>query len=116
MSDLVNENCNYKSQETLKNEYHLNDKSYFQWMQLIHAIQLIWKQKINDSEKNVEKRYALQEYHLIKNTRAIMLDKLTAREIYSVLQQLSGNTPTSQKYFGKIFLNENLDWKKIYTA
>ena len=24
-------------------------------MQLIHAIPLIWKQKINDSEKNVEK-------------------------------------------------------------
>ena len=55
MSDLVNENCNFKSQETLKNEYHLNNKSYFQWMQLIHAIQLIWKQKIND-EKNKRKK------------------------------------------------------------
>ena len=26
----------------------------------------------------------------------------------------SGNTPTSQKYFGKVFPNENFDWKKIY--
>ena len=67
-------------------------------------------------EKNVEKSYALQEYHLTKNIRAIILDELTAREIYSVLQQLSGNTPTSQKYFGKIFPNENFDRKKIYTA
>ena len=81
-------------------------------MQLIHAIPLIWKQKINDSEKNVEKKYVVQDHHLTKNTR--VLDKLTAREIYSVLILLSGNTPTSQKYFGKVFPNENFDWKKIY--
>ena len=26
----------------------------------------------------------------------------------------SSNTPTSQKYFDKVFPNENFDWKKIY--
>ena len=83
-------------------------------MQLIQAIPLIWKQKINDSEKNVEKSFVVQDHHLIKSTRIIVLDKLTAREIYSVLLLLSGNTPTSQKYFGKVFPNENFDWKKIY--
>ena len=66
MSDLVNENCNLKTWETLKNEYNLDCKWYFQWMQLIHAIPLIWKQKINDSEKNVKKNYVVQEHHLIK--------------------------------------------------
>ena len=35
----------------------------------------------NDSEKNVEKNIVLQDHHLIKNTRVIVLDKLTAREI-----------------------------------
>ena len=45
VSDLVNENCNFKSWETLKNEYHLDNKLYFQWMQLIQAIPLIWRQK-----------------------------------------------------------------------
>ena len=44
----------------------------------------------------------------------MMLVKLTAREIYSVLLLSSGNTPISQKYFGKVFRNENFDWKKIY--
>ena len=44
----------------------------------------------------------------------MMLDKLTAREIYSVLLLSWGNTPTSQKYFGKVFWNENFDWKKTY--
>ena len=75
---------------------------------------LIWKQKVNDSEKKVEKSYIVQDHHLIKNTIVTVLDKLTAREIYSVLLLSSGNTPTSQKYFGKIFRNKNFDWKKIY--
>ena len=35
MSDLVNEDCNFKSWENFKN---LDNKLYFQWMQLIHAI------------------------------------------------------------------------------
>ena len=50
----------------------------------------------------------------LKNTRVIALEKLTVREIDSVLILSSGNTPTSQKYFGKVFPNENFDWKKIY--
>ena len=121
MSDLVNENCSFKSWETLKNKYHLDNKLYFQWMQLIHRIPLIWKQKINDSEKNVEKKYVVQDHHLIKNTWVIVLEKLTAREIYSMIAYThtlhmlsSGNTPTFQKLFQQSFskwkprLEENL--------
>ena len=80
----------------------------------MQLIQLIWKQKLNDNEKNVEKSYVVQDHDLIKNTRIIALDKLTAREIYSVLLLSSGNTPTAQIYFDKVFPNENFDWKKIY--
>ena len=109
MSDLVNENCSFKNWETLENEYQLNNKFCFQWMQLIQAIPLIWKEKINDSEKNDEKKYVAQDYHLIKNTRVIALEKLTAREIYSILILSSGNAPTSQKYFGNVFPNESFD-------
>ena len=61
---------------------------------------------MNDSEKNVEKNYVVQDHHLIKSTRVIVLDKLTATEIYSILS--SGNTPNPQKYY------ENFDWKKVY--
>ena len=116
VSDLVNENYNFKSWEFKKKKNHLDYKLYFQWIQLIHGIPLIWKQKINDCEKNVEKKYVVQDHHLIQNTRVIVLEKLTAREIYSVLMLSSGNTPTSQKYFGKVFPNENLDWRKIYIS
>ena len=57
---------------------------------------------------------SVQDHHLIRNTRVIVLGKLTAREIYSVLLLSSSNTPTSEKYFSKFFPNENFDWKKIY--
>ena len=46
MNDLVNENCNFKRLETLKNEYCFDKKMYFQWMQLIHGIPVIWKKII----------------------------------------------------------------------
>ena len=118
MSDLVNENCNFKSWETLKNEYRLDNKLYFQLMQLIHAIPLIWKQKITDSEKNVEKKYFVHEHHLIKNARVILLEKITARKIYSVLILSSGNTPNLPKIFRQSFsklkprLEENLYYQE----
>ena len=38
------------------------------------------------------KKIVVQEHHLIKNTRVIVLDKLTAREIYSVILLSFGNT------------------------
>ena len=64
------------------------------------------KKKKNDSEKNVEANFVVQDHHLIKSTRVIALDKLIAREIYSVLLLSSDNSPTSQKYFGKVFPND----------
>ena len=61
------------------------------------------------AKKMSKKKYVVEDHHLIKKTRVIVLGKLTAGEIYSVLILSSGNTSTSQKYFGKVFPNENLD-------
>ena len=114
MSDLVNENCNFKSWETLKNEYHLDNKLYFQWMQLIHAIPLIWKQKINDTEKNVEKKYIVQDHRLIKNTRVITLEKLTAREIYPVLNYLQVIHQPPKNISAKFFQRKTSTGRKFF--
>ena len=79
------------------------------------AILLIQKKKKKIvAKKNVETNYVVQDYHLIKNTGVIVLEKLTAGKIYSVLLLSSGNIPTSQKYFIKVFPNEKFDWKKMY--
>ena len=88
---------------------------YFQWIQFIHAIPLIWKQKINDSEKNVETNYVVQDHHLIKNTTAIVLHKQTARELFSLLLLSSGHIPTSQNIMIKFFqMKISIEKKFIY--
>ena len=56
-----------------KYEYHLDNKWYFQWMQLIHAITIIWKQEINDSKKYVEKYYVVQDHHKKKDHHSIKI-------------------------------------------
>ena len=99
-----------KAGKLKKNKYYLDNKLYFQWIQLIHAIPLIWKQKI---AKRMLKQICCTRLSSNKNTRAIVLPKLTAREFYSVLLLSSGKIPTSQKYYDKVFSNENLNWKKF---
>ena len=48
-----------------------------------------------------------------KNIRVTVLDKLIAKDIYSVLLLSSGNLPVSQKYFDKNFSNKIFIWKKM---
>ena len=65
--------------------------------------------------KKMSKKIVVPEHHLIKNTRVINCIRQTHHKRNILLLLLSsGNTPASQKYFGKVFLNENFDWKKIY--
>ena len=47
VDQLVNEFCQFKKWQTLKDEYHLNNDMYFQWAQLIHAIPRYGKIKLN---------------------------------------------------------------------
>ena len=79
-------------------------------MQWIHVIPLIWKQKTNNRKIKHRDKYDIRTRQSPnKKARMIVSDKITAREIYSALLLLSGNTPTSQKYFDKAFPNENFD-------
>ena len=55
-------------------------------MQLIHAIPLIWKQKKMIAKKMSKKKYVVEDHHLIKNTRVIVLGKLTAGELEKYIQ------------------------------
>ena len=79
-------------------------------MQWIHVIPLIWKQKTNNRKIKHRDKYDIRTRQSPnKKARMIVSDKITAREIYSALLLLSGNTPTSRKYFDKAFPNENFD-------
>ena len=87
---------------------------YFQWAQLIHAIPQIWNDKIKQNLSQNESNFLVLNYHLIKNARILILDKLRANEIYSILISSLKNKPTSPNYFENSFPNYTFDWKQIY--
>ena len=114
VDQLVNESFQFKKSLTLKDEYRLENDMYFQWVQLIHVIPQTWKNKIkqNLKEKNESKLLVLNHY-LIRNARILIVDKLTAKEIYSVLILSLRNKSFSQNYFESSFPNNTFDWKQI---
>ena len=57
-----------------------------------------------------------QNHHVIKRARILPLDKLSSKEIYSILISNILNKPTSNIYFEKLFENTALDWNKIYRS
>ena len=52
------------------------------------------------------------DHHLIKNI--LSLEKLTSKEIYSILISKRISIPTLQQYFNSLFPDSDLNWKLIY--
>ena len=98
----------------MKDEYHLDNDMRFQWAQLIHAIPQTWKDKIKQSLSKNESNLLVLNHHLIKNARILTVDKLTAKEMYSISISSLKNKPTSQNYSENSFPTYIVDWKQIY--
>ena len=88
---------------------------FFQWAQLKHAIPPRWKQ-ISFDYSDINENDLRQNHHVIKGARILPLDKLSSKEIYSILISNIVNKPTSNIYFEKLFENTTLDWNKIYQS
>ena len=103
----------FKSWGEIRTEYNLEEKMFYKWFQLYHAIPNQWKRIIkttNDSCTNI----VYLSHHLVKNNRIVALEKLHSKEIYSLIISLNMSTPTPQQYFKTLFLHLNLCWKLIY--
>ena len=99
----------------LKDRYELTNNMFFQWAQLKHAIPPRWKKIIFDYN-DINENDLPQNHHVIKGARILPLDKLSSKEIYSILISNIVNKPTSNIYFEKLFGNTTLDWNKIYLS
>ena len=53
-------------------------------------------------------------HHLKKNYQIYCRNKLSSKEVYSILIEYSDSKPCSQLYYKNVFQNANLDWKTIY--
>ena len=109
IDQLVNESCLFKKWQMLEDEYHLDNDMYFQWAQLLHAIPQIWKNKIKQNLTKNESNILVLNHHLMKIARILTLDKLMAKEIYSILISSLKNKLTSQNYFENSFPNYTFD-------
>ena len=83
-------------------KYNLTKETYFQWLQLKHAISHNWKTII---KKNPGSDLLIHYLHLIKGARILTLEKLSSKELYSILITKFTNKPSSNVYFEKIFPN-----------
>ena len=99
----------------LKQEYHLNNISYFQWLQLINLnpekCKLTIKQNSSDA-----KNLIIHGHHLIKGSRILILEKLTSKELYQILISSRTNKITSVTYFETEFNANNSNWTKIFIS
>ena len=90
-----------KSWNDLKIEYNLTNENYFQWLQLKHAIPHKWKTIIKQNPGNV-RDLLIHDHHLIKGARIVTLEKLSSKELHSILITKFTNKPFK------------LNWRKIY--
>ena len=83
-------------------------------MDTIHRlISETWKFIIKENCEN-SSSFIVHDHHLIKVSRAVISDKLTSTEIYSILISKVQNKPSSNIYFENLFKDYNIDWTPIY--
>ena len=56
----------------------------------------------------------IKDHHLLRGSRIIILEKLSSKELYSLLISAIDHRPTSQKYFDNLFPDIELPWNEIY--
>ena len=113
VSQLFNTNGLIKARHLLKQEYHLNNNSNFQWLQLINSVPEKWKLTIKQSSSDA-KNIILHGHHLIKSSWILILEKLTSKELCQILISSRTNKVTSVTYFETKFNANSLDWTKIF--
>lgn len=96
----------------LKQEYDLQNDFFFQWVQIIDAIPKLWRNIIKQNKDNLD--LVFLDHHLIRNSRILSLNKITSKELYSILISKINNKPSSNLYFEYLFKDNSIEWKKIY--
>ena len=122
--DFLKENINFvkqlckpsgtfKSWSEIKTKHYLEERKFYKWFQLYHAIPNQWKRIIKTINDLCTKIVYLN-HHFVKNNRIVALEKLHSKEIYPFIIFQNMSTPASQQHFNSLLPHLNLDWKLIY--
>ena len=88
-------------------EFNLQNKDQFCWLQLVNSIPDMCKKCIKKPSENTS-LLVVKDHHLLRGSRIIMLEKLSSKELYTLLIFVINYQPTSQKYFDNLFSNVEL--------
>ena len=101
--DLLDNSGKLKSWHVFKTEYDLNQKFHFPWLQLTNAMPKAWKNTVQNNINN-NSSLTIKDHQIIRRTRIVSINKLTARELYSTLIS----------YIEKMLPNKPIKWDEIY--
>ena len=73
----------------------------------------MWKKCIKQTSENTS-LLAVKDHHILRGLRILILERLSSKELYSLLISVIEHQPTSQKYFDNLFPNIELPWKEIH--
>ena len=73
----------------------------------------MWKKCIKQTSKNTS-LVANKDNNLRRGSRTIILEKLSPKELYSLLISAIDHQPTSSIHFDNLFPNTELPWNEIY--
>lgn len=71
------------------------------------------KEKVKQESK-VNSDLLILDCHAIKSGRCLFVDKLTPKELHSILSLKNNKKSSSDKYFQKLFRSNNLEWSALY--
>ena len=113
VGQLFDGNGKLISWEVLKTQFNLLDRNKFQWLQIIHAIPIEWKNSLSTFQGNL-KNLLVQDLNLIKKSHVYCLSRLDSKELYNLQITLKFIKPTSQYYYETSLNQTDIDWKRIY--
>ena len=113
VTQLFNTDGSVKNWNILKTEFSLQNKDPFCWLQLVNAIPEMWEKCIKQTSENTS-LLVVKDHHLLRGSRIIILEKLSSKELYSLLIFAINHQPTSQKCFDNLFSDVELPWEEIY--
>ena len=73
----------------------------------------MWKKCIKQASENTSLLVA-KDHHLLRGSTIIILEKLSSKQLYSLLISAVDHQPPSEKYFDNLFPNTELTWEEIY--
>ena len=109
------ENGRVKSWNQIKDEFGLEQRLHFKYVQLIDSLPTSWKKQINENQLLVADASVQHCQGILHCTRLLPLERLTSKEIYTILIRNRNHVPTAQTTYKTKFINlSDENWGNFY--